>query len=410
LTRIIRKRKIVLAEGELVIAEILPQLLKPIGYEVITASDGESALVTIKRELPDLIIIDSDLDKIDGFALCKILKSDFITSYVPIIILIEKRQIRKRLLEIQEGVDDYIIKPPDPIDLQVRLEMALRRTAHQVHANSLTRLPGNRAIESASRNRIDKEEPFSFLYLDIDQFKSFNDTYGYLRGDGVIMQTARILTDSVRKHGNKDDFVGHVGGDDFVIITTPQKESILAKDIIRQFDRLIPLHYSTEDRTIGYLSVKDRQDKDIKAPLMGISIAVVNNKLRKIKNVLELTEIAFEIKKHIKTIKGSKFLVNRRASGSENLSKNYGSDEEGSHVRALQDSKEALPIGQLLLKAKLITEEQLTEALFEHWSSRELLGQTLIKMGLISDEDLEPFLREYRKNMQAAYPSDPSAK
>src|SRR3989338_446729 len=100
------------------------------------------------------------------------------------------------------------------------------------------------------------------MYLDIDQFKSFNDTYGYLRGDGVIMQTTRILMDGVQKHGNKSDFIGHIGGDDFVIITTPEKEKQVAKAIIKEFDRLIPLHYSKQDRIIGYLSVKDRQDNN----------------------------------------------------------------------------------------------------------------------------------------------------
>ncbi len=389
-----RKQKIVLAEGEAVISEIVPQFLKPLGYEVFVASDGESALATIKRELPDLIIVDSDLAKLDGFSLCQILKSDFVTSYVPIIILIEKKQIRKRLLEIKEGIDDYIIKPPDPIDLQVRLEMALRRTAHQVHANSLTRLPGNKAIENAGRLRIKEGHPFSFMYLDIDNFKSFNDTYGYLRGDGVIMQTARILTDSVRSFGDKHDFVGHIGGDDFVVMTNPSKESLLAKEIIRQFDRLMPLHYNKHDRLLGYLAVKDRQNKDIQAPLMSISVAIVNNKLHPIRNILELTEIASEIKKHLKTIKGSKFLVNRRASSNANPSKDSLLAKEGKTTTVIQGDGETLPLGQLLLKAGLISEEELTEALFEHWSSRELLGQTLIKMGLLTGEDLKPFLSQ----------------
>lgn len=390
------KKKIILAEAEPLIVEILPQFLKPIGYEVIVSPDGESALEAIKRELPDLIILDSDLPKINGLKLCQILKSDFITSYIPIIILIEKRQIRKELLEIKEGVDDYIIKPPDPIDLQVRLEMALRRTDHQVHADSLSRLPGNRAIESAIRERIKNNKLFSFMHLDIDNFKSFNDTYGYLRGDGVILQAARIITDSAKKYGNAGDFVGHIGGDDFVVITTPEMDESLAGEIIREFDRLIPLHYSEQDRLLGYLAVKDRQDHDIKAPLMSLSVAIVNNKVRKIHNAMELTEIASEIKKHLKTVKGSKFLVNRRKTEGETVSTSRPRVRENKKRTSIKESDETLPIGQLLLKAKLIDEEQLTEALFEHWSSRQLLGQTLIKMGLITEKDLAPFIVQYQ--------------
>jgi len=398
-----RTKKIVLAENEPVIVEILPQFLKPIGYEVLIASDGAIALEMIKRELPDLIIADGDLTGIDGFALCKMLKNDFLTSYIPIIILIEKKQIRRRLLEVKEGVDDYIIKPPDPIDLEIRLEMALRRTDHHVHANSLTRLPGNKAIESESRMRIKDNNPFSFIYLDIDNFKSFNDTYGYLRGDGVIMQTARILTDSVKKCGDEGDFVGHVGGDDFVIITTPEKEKVIAKEIIKEFDRLIPLHYNEQDRVIGYLAVKDRQDNDIKAPLMSISIAVVNNKTSKIHNVLELTELASEIKHHLKTITGSKVLINRRGVSKSKFDRAHAGDkdhkEHRDHKEGLpaKEDPDTLPIGQLLLRAKLIDDNQLTEALFEHWSSRQLLGQTLVKMGLITQEDLAPFIERCQK-------------
>ena len=391
-----RKKKIVLAEGESVIAAILPGLLKPIGYDVLVAQDGPCAFEMIKQELPDLIMADSDLKGFDGFTLCKMLKSDFLTSYIPFILLIEKRQIRKRLLEIKEGVDDYIFKPPDPIDLQVRLEMALRRTDHQVHANSLTRLPGNKSIESTSRMRLNDGAPFSFLYLDIDNFKSFNDTYGYLRGDGVIMQTARILADCVKRFGKEGDFVGHVGGDDFVIMTSPEKERAIAKNIIKEFNRLIPLHYSKEDRMLGFLRVKDRQDQDIEAPLMSISIAIANNKLRKINSLLEVAEIASEIKKHLKTVKGSKFLINRR-----NVDTNKTSRLDKSFIENIEKqdtpSGDPLPIGQLLLKTRLIDEDQLTEALFEHWSSRQLLGQTLVRMGLVTEEDLAPFIEKHQK-------------
>lgn len=388
----VRKKKIVLAEGETIIAEIIPQFLKPIGYEVIVSADGHNALEVIKKELPDLIIVDGDLSGIDGFSLCKTLKSDFLTSYIPIIILIEKRQIRKKILEIKEGIDDYILKPPDPIDLEVRMEIALRSTAHQFHASSLTRLPGNKAIENITRSRIQEGAPFSFMYLDIDQFKSFNDTYGYLRGDGVIMQSAKIFTDCVKKLGNKNDFVGHIGGDDFVIVTTPDKEEAVAREIIREFDRLIPLHYSEQDRLIGYLSVKDRQDNNVKAPLMSISIAIVNNSKQDINGVIELTEIASEIKKYLKTMVGSKFLVNRRSINQSKIERKALDAKEDKKKPRLKQEFEVLPIGQLLLKAKLIDENQLTEALFEHWTSRRLLGETLVKMGLITHEDLTPFL------------------
>ena len=179
----------------------------------------------------------------------------------------------------------------------------------------------------------------------------------------------------------------------FVVMTNPENEEMIAKAIIREFNRLMPLHYDPEDRAMGYLVVKDRQKNEIKAPLMGISIAIVNNKLREIRNIIELTEIASEIKKHLKTMPGSKYLVNRRKTEEDLYPDQGGGSQEGDAFPLSRDPH-VLPIGQILLKAKLIDEKQLREALFEHWSSRELLGQTLIKMGLIKKEELEPFLEK----------------
>ncbi|MFZ5800875.1 MAG: response regulator [Candidatus Omnitrophota bacterium] len=391
-----KSQKILLVENEPIIREILPKLLKPQGYEVILVPDGYAALEVIKREFPLLIIIDEDLPSMDGFTLCKILKSDFITSYIPLIILIEKKQIRKKLLEVEHGMDDYIVKPPDPIDLEIRIEMALRRTEHQVQANSLTRLPGNREIEKVLKSRIESGVLFSFIYFDVDNFKAFNDSYGYFRGDEVIMQTARIISATVKKLGNKEDFVGHVGGDDFIVVTTPEKETLLCHEIIYQFDRLIPLHYSPNHRRLRYIPTHDRSGNPIRASLMSISVAIVNNKQLAIRNVIELTELAFEIKRYLKSLSGSKYLINRRV------------DDKGSDFRKelVKESftatpvkfgevfrRKKLPLGQLLLNAKLITESQLEEALREHWTTGQLLGQVLLRMNLISAGDLERFIK-----------------
>ncbi len=378
-----------MAEGQTVLADILPQFLRPAGYEVFVASNGQKALDLIRTQKPHLIIVDCDLDIIDGFSLCQTLKSDFLTAYIPIIILIEKRQLRKRLLTIKEGIDDYILKPPDPIDLQVRLELALRRTEHQMHANSLSGLPGNKAIEYTARQRLKQKTPFAFVYLDIDNFKAFNDTYGYLRGDGVIMQTARILSDCVLHYGNKTDFVGHVGGDDFVIMTEPENVKNIAKAIIKEFNRLIPFHYNQEDRIAGHLVVKDRQNNLVKTPLMGISIAIVDTSKCTVSNIIELTELASEIKKHLKTLPGSKYLINRRTEKNEVIEEDSLYCQE---IKGFADDEDIAPLGQLLLRAKLIGEKELREALIEHWSSRELLGQTLVRLGYLEEQDLAPFL------------------
>ncbi len=388
-----RNKKILLAEAEAKIAEILPKFLKPIGYDVISCSEGNKALELAHRERPDLIIADASLPNLNGLSLAKILKSDFVTSYIPIIILIEKKQIRKEILDIEQGIDDYLLKPPDPIDLEVRIEMALRRTEHQVHANSLTRLPGNRAIERFLSRKISEAKPLSFLYFDSDNFKSYNDRYGYLKGDEVILQTARIITSVVKRFGNSDDFVGHVGGDDFVVITTPEKEEEISRNVISEFDRLIPYQYTESDRKLKYLVVKDRSGRTIKAPLMSISIAIVNNNSLKIANLVELIEVAFEIKKYLKGISGSKFLINRRAAN-QGAKKRTAEICGARFVKLARGRKEAqkLPLGQILLQERLISENQLQEALREHWLTGELLGQTLIRLQLIPASALNKFV------------------
>jgi len=392
-------KKILFAEHQPLIAEIITPILRNKGYEVNVATDRDSLFKTLSINHPDLIIIDANLPGEDGFGICKILKSDFTTSYIPIIVLIDKIQARKKILEIEHGIDDYLIKPPDPINLEIRIEMALRRTEHQVRANSLTKLPGSREIDRVISDRINCGV-FSFAYIDIDNFKYFNDAYGYFKGDAVIIQLAHIISTVVKQFGNKSDFVGHIGGDDFVYISTPGKESFIASKIISEFDRLLVFHYNQKDRGKGFLIQKDRTAKLRKVPLMSISIAIVNNEKKPVQNIIELTEISSEIKKYLKSLPGSNFLVNRRS-----IKKGYQqikSDHKvfiDSSLRS-RDSLEKSnftvdkPLGQTLLDKGLITEQQLSDALRKHWLTTQRLGQIVINMGLVSQQDLEKLLEK----------------
>ena len=391
-------KKILFAEHESLISEIITPILESKGYEVSVARDSESVLRALLETQPNLIVIDANLAEGDGFQICKMLKADFMTSHIPIIVLIEKRQARKKMLEIEHGIDDYLIKPPDPIDLEIRIEMALRRTEHQMWANSLTKLPGSKEIEKVIADRL-LQGLFSFAYIDIDNFKAFNDVYGYFQGDAVIIQLAHIISSVVKALGNKDDFVGHVGGDDFTVITTPEKESLIASKIISEFDRLMAFHYNKEDRLKKFIAVKDRAGilKDV--PLMSISVAVVNNKNSNIHNIIELSEIAFEIKKYLKSLSGSNFLINRRIIKQED-------GEAGSDSGLSKTTREApkkvfiqdKPLGQLLIDKGLITQEKLNDALRRHWLTAQPLGKTLVNTGLITQKDLEEALRNKQEN------------
>ena len=388
-----KNKKILLVIEDQNLDKILTYLLRAWNYDCILCHDGTEAFNIAAQKYPDLIIIDAHLSKIDGLKLCKILKYDFITSYIPIIILIEKKQLRRNLLDIEQGVDDFLIKPPDPIDLEIRIALSLRSADHQFHANALTKLPGNKSIEKFIKTNIENDLIFSLAYLDINNFKSFNDKYGYIAGDRVILQTAKIITSSVKKLGNAHDFVGHVGGDDFVYLTTPDKEEIIAQECINEFDRLMPLHYTSDDRKNGFLKAKDRSGHFAHIPLMGLSIALVNNKTIKVRSIFEFIEIAFEIKKFLKKRHTSNYLINRRVSdaGLDNrpMLKEQYDHELKKHSHHLKDYK---PLGQIMLETHLINEEQLTEALEQHWNTGQHLGEAVISLGITDEEHVKRLL------------------
>jgi len=380
--------KILLVEKDKALREIIVMLLRSYKHEVIVATQATEALTILRTEFPDIILIDKNLKDKDGIQVTKIIKDDFLTAYIPIIVLIDHRQIRKELLAIEQGVDDYIVKPPDPIDLQIRIEMAVRRSTHQFFANALTRLPGNRAIDIVLRRIIHSGKRFSFAYIDIDGFKYFNDRYGYLKGDAVIIQTAQIITQAVKNLGNALDFVGHVGGDDFVVVTTPDKEKEIALEIVKEFDRLIPCHYTADDRSRGLVLLKNRQGKMAEVALMSLSIALVNNTKTEIRSTVELSTVASEIKSHLKTMSGSKFLKNRRVKDQGLRSRQRQIKRMREEIEQKERSSVKQPLGQLLLQANLINETLLEEALLNHWRTGQSLGETIIGMGLVSRENI----------------------
>lgn len=179
-------------------------------------------------------------------------------------------------------------------------------------ASPLTRLPGGIAIENVMKKRLETRQPIAFCMLDLDNFKSYNDRYGYAQGSELLKETAQIIESALKAKGNADDFIGHIGGDDFVVITVPDRMRILGEEIIARFDRRIPDFYDETDRKNGYIMGKSRQGVEMKFPLITISIAIVTNELRAITSPLEASEIAAELKDYAKTIPKSVFVIDKR--------------------------------------------------------------------------------------------------
>lgn len=194
-------------------------------------------------------------------------------------------------------------------DMTVALQKMKERAEN---ANPLTKLPGNNVIREEVEKRIRLNEKFVGIHADLDNFKAYNDKYGISKGDEVIKFTAKVLQDSLKEKGEPDDFIGHEGGDDFFIVTTPDKAEAVTNYIIEKFDSQVRKFYSKEDLDLGYILEKNRQGMLVKFPIMTISLAGVSNVIRDISSYAELTNIAVGVKEKAKQTKGSVFILDRR--------------------------------------------------------------------------------------------------
>ncbi len=304
--------RILIVDDDPDIRDVLKLTLSEENYEILEADNGEEALKIIHNNQPDLILLDYKIPKIDGREVCRRIKKDLLLRHLPIIMVTGKGDINDKVDGIDAGADDYVVKPFEPKELLARIRMILRHTERDLEANPLTRLPGNVSILKELSRRLDNKSFFAVCYLDLDKFKSFNDKYGFEHGDEVIRETARLLIRCTKEFGNPDDFIGHIGGDDFVILTTLDKTDLLCQKIILNFENLVPSFYNEKDRKNGFIIAKDRKGKKQKIPLLSISIGVVTNEHRKITHVAQIGEIGAELKSYAKSLERSNYVKDHR--------------------------------------------------------------------------------------------------
>ena len=380
-------KKILIIDKDHDSLNLLLSRLEARGYSVITCDSSLGAVRLVNEDMPDLILLDAQMEQIWGDELPRVIKKNIHNFFVPIIMMTAREQIAEQIMGMHRGFDDIILKPFNPLELQLRIEMNLKRAQETVQANPLTKLPGNIAIEHTIKGKITSGEKFSVCYIDIDNFKSFNDKYGFDKGDDVIVQTSRILFHAAQTFGDGDIFVGHIGGDDFVVILKPEYEEVFATKCIEEFDRLMPTHYSKEDQKAGKIFIKNRRGEEEQYPLMSISIAAVTNLNRTFTNTGEIAQTATEVKKFLKTQSGSNYLRDRREQQVESF---HEADKIFQIGKEKKETSE--PLGQILLRAGLITEEQLNEALKKHFATGQRLGRVLIQMKAISSEKVGQML------------------
>jgi len=303
---------ILIADDDPDLRDILRSILEGAGFVVVETADGEAALSAIRSQPIDMTILDYMMPNLTGPQVCEQLKADLLLRHLPVIMLTGKSEVQDKVFGITAGADDYLVKPFEPQELLARVAMVLRRRSIDLDANPLTKLPGNVSIQRELERRIGSNEPLAVCYIDLDRFKAFNDHYGFKRGDDVIKQTADVLLRCAKSNGTGKDFVGHIGGDDFIVMTTTERAEPLCEAMIQMFDAMVPALYDEQDRAQGYLLHTDRKGQALKIPLLSVSIALVTNTVQPLTHPGQVATIGAQLKAYAKQFDRSIYVKERR--------------------------------------------------------------------------------------------------
>jgi len=292
--------------------EFLSAILMGEGYQVQSCNSQSQAFEILKKHPFNLVIADFLSPGINGIDICKHIRGNFNLRHLSIILIMDNKEPMDRIKGIYAGADDYVEKPFEAGEFLARVKASLVRITRDLDANPLTKLPGNISVLKELETRIKSGIFFSVGYLDLNRFKEFNDRYGFEAGDKVICHTAQIIIKNLERFGTATDFLGHIGGDDFIFVTSPERAEEISRGIVDDFDKSILSFYTEEDRTRGYIITKTRTGEISEVPILSVSIAIVTNEMRKISHVGEISQIAAELKKFAKSIGGSVYVKDRR--------------------------------------------------------------------------------------------------
>jgi PleD family two-component response regulator len=287
------KARLLIVEDDTDISNMLRIYFTGQNYEVDTALRGSSALEKTRQNLPHLIVLDIMLPDIDGFEVCRILRTNTRTSHVPIIFLTQKDERSDKLQGLELGADDYITKPFDIEELKLRVQRAIARAEQQSLTDPRSGLPSGRLIEEQLR-RIIRLDSWAFMDIRILHFEAFKDVYGFVASDDVLRFTAMLIGEVVDEIGTLNDFIGHAGGDSFIIITTEEAGPKIRERIKERFDEEVLSHYNFMDREQGYIMTTDAEGKGQKSPLMTLAIGEVSPAEYGFADIREITEMAAE--------------------------------------------------------------------------------------------------------------------
>lgn len=290
------KARLLVVEDDIDIGNMLKIYFSGMEFDVDVAVRGVDALEKTKQVLPHLIVLDIMLPDIDGYEVCRSLRTSMRTSHIPVIFLTQKDERSDKLQGLELGADDYITKPFDIEELKLRVQGAIRRSERESLTDPRSGLPAGRLIEEQLR-RIIRERSWALLDARVNHFDSFKDVYGFVAGDDVLRFTAMMIGEVVDEMGTTSDFIGHAGGDNFIVITTEAKADAIKSRLKERFNKEVETHYNFIDRQQGFVNAPAADGTTARNPFMSMSVGVVSPSMHSFADIREITELAAEARR-----------------------------------------------------------------------------------------------------------------
>jgi diguanylate cyclase (GGDEF)-like protein len=316
-----KKKRIMVADPQVLSQATLIGTLKT-DYQVITAKSAREVQQNLKTTAIDMLLLETSLADGDGFDLCQKLKADEQTSALPIIFVTSRVSVAAEARAFEVGAVDFITKPFNAPTVLARIKIQLKLSAAiselrrlnqlALDANPNTGLPGNNSIRHELQRVLTEGEAVTVIYADLDNFKVYNDVYGFAQGDNLIIFTANVIRVSLHLAGCGESFLGHIGGDDFVIVVPADKCCLVADEIIRRIDKGIGEFYSAEDLARGSVIASDREGNQKAYKFVSISLGAVDLTRRKFSTPLEIIDVCTETKRAAKARPGSHLFLDQR--------------------------------------------------------------------------------------------------
>jgi PleD family two-component response regulator len=290
------KARLLVVEDDIDIGNMLKIYFSGMDFDVDVAMRGKDALEKTKQVLPHLIVLDIMLPDIDGYEVCRNLRTNMRTSHIPVIFLTQKDERSDKLQGLELGADDYITKPFDIEELKLRVQGAIKRAERESLTDPRSGRPAGRLIEDHLR-RIIREKGWALLDTGINHFEPFKNVYGFVAGDDVLRFTSMLIGEVVDELGTTSDFIGHAGGDNFIIITTEEKAAIIKARLKERFDNEVLTHYNFMDRQQGFIQSPAPGETMVKAPFMTMAVGVILSSQHSFADIREITELSAEARR-----------------------------------------------------------------------------------------------------------------